>query len=81
MNQNEYTIIGIDGGATKVSGWIVNYLPVEEKYDLSEQHSELPYSAIEGYISTFTPLDIKTQISQRENNSVDVTKEESIQGL
>ena len=80
MKQNEYTLIGIDGGATKVSGWIINYLPEEDLYDLSVYHSELPYASIEGHKSNFTPVDIKTQLSEREDENINVSPEEYIQG-
>jgi predicted NBD/HSP70 family sugar kinase len=80
MTQNEYTLIGIDGGATKVSGWIINYLPKINLYNLSAHHCELPYASIEGHIKNFTPVDINTQISQRANENVCVSIEESIQG-
>jgi predicted NBD/HSP70 family sugar kinase len=80
MNNNEYTLIGIDGGATKVSGWIVKQLANKNLYDLSPHHSEIPYIAIEGFISSFKPVDINTQLSEREKEEIHLTEEESIQG-
>jgi len=77
---SEYTLIGIDGGATKVSGWIINNLADKNLYDLSQYHSELSYAAIEGHISSFKPVDIKTQLSEREKEEVHLTDEELIQG-
>jgi predicted NBD/HSP70 family sugar kinase len=80
MTYRDYTLIGIDGGATKVSGWIIKELADNNLYDLSQYHSELPYSAIEGYISAFKPVDIKTQLSEREKEEIVLTDEELIQG-
>jgi len=77
---NEYTLIGIDGGASKVSGWIVNYLSDQNMYGLSEHHHEISYVSIENNISDFTPVDIQVQISQRESENLRITEDESIQG-
>lgn len=79
MANNDYTLIGIDGGATKVSGWIIN-VTENNLYDLSGFNAELPYSDITGHISDFKPIDIQTQLTQRASNSLTVTEEETIQG-
>ncbi len=80
MKYDDYTLIGIDGGATKVSGWIVNYLSEEKSYRLSEHHAELPYASIEGHVTDFTPVEIQKQLPQREGGKIDITDEESVQG-
>jgi len=80
MKHNDYLLIGIDGGATKVSGWIVNYIAEEKSYSLSKDHAELPYTTIEGHIADFTPVEIQKQLSQRESGIIDITDQESVQG-
>jgi predicted NBD/HSP70 family sugar kinase len=47
---------------------------------LSAHHFELPYASIDGHISNFRPVDIKTQLSERENVNISLSKEEIIQG-
>ncbi len=80
MKYDDYTLVGIDGGATKVSGWIVNYLSEEKSYRLSEHHRELSYASIEGHLTDFTPVEIQKQLPQRESGKIDITDEESVQG-
>jgi predicted NBD/HSP70 family sugar kinase len=80
MKHNQYTLIGIDGGATKVSGWVIDYLSDKSTYKLSDCHYDLPYASNKNHISNFTPVDIQTQLSQRENGDICLTDEESVQG-
>ena len=80
MSETNYSLIGIDGGATKVSGWIIEYLAEDNLYDMTDHHSELSYSAIDGYKQNFRPVDIKSQLSQRENESLQITDDESSHG-
>ena len=64
MKHSEYTLVGIDGGASKVSGWIINDIGEENSYNLSEHHAELPYTSIEGHLTNFKPVEIQKQIPQ-----------------
>jgi hypothetical protein len=79
MHSKDYSIIGIDGGATKVSGWIINYSNKTKSYTLSNHHAELPYSSIEGHIPDFQPIPIPDQLSQRDSGKIDLTHEELTQ--
>jgi predicted NBD/HSP70 family sugar kinase len=80
MIETNYSLIGIDGGATKVSGWIIEYFTENDLYVLSGHHSELPYSAIDGHKQNFTPVDIKSQLSQRETENLQISDDEHSQG-
>jgi predicted NBD/HSP70 family sugar kinase len=80
MKHDDYTLIGIDGGASKVSGWIVNDLKEKKSFSLSEHHAALLYNSIEGHLTDFTPVDIQKQLPQREGGDVQITDEEVIQG-
>ncbi len=80
MHTKDYSLIGIDGGATKVSGWIIDYSTKTKSYALSNHHAELPYSAIEGYIPDFQPVPLQDQLSQRDSGNIDLTQEELRQG-
>ena len=55
MTNKDYALIGIDGGATKVSGWIIDISEDEKNYTLSSLKSIEHYASIEGYISDFNP--------------------------
>jgi len=76
----KFTLIGIDGGATKVSGWIVRVALEEKNFILSTTHSELNYSSIPGFMSDFKPLPVTVQLQQREQKKIALTAEEIQQG-
>jgi len=80
MKHSEYTLVGIDGGASKVSGWIINDIGEEDSYNLSEHHAELPYTSIEGHLTNFKPVEIQKQIPQRESKKINLTNDEFTQG-
>lgn len=77
----KFTLIGIDGGATKVSGWIVRIGGDERSFILSTAHSELGYAAIPGFINNFKPIPVTVQLQQREQKQIEVTPEEIQQGF
>ena len=56
MEPKNLTLIGVDGGASKVSGWIVNYSVKDDSYSLSKYHAELPYSSIMGHADISTTM-------------------------
>ena len=72
----KFTLIGIDGGATKVSGWIVNYDEDLLLFDLAEINSEKKYSEINGFISGFKPVELTTQLKEMESKSFNLTDDE-----
>ena len=80
MKRSEYTLVGIDGGASKVSGWIINDLGEENSYNLSEHNAELAYNSIEGHLAQFNPVEIQKQFPQRENREINLTNDEFVQG-
>jgi len=80
MGPKNLTLIGVDGGASKVSGWIVNYSIKDNSYSLSKYHAELPYSAIKDHSDNFQPVSIPDQLSQREQNKISITDAEIKQG-
>jgi hypothetical protein len=55
-------IIGLDGGATKVSGWHV--LETKNGFSLGSANSIKTYSDYQTYDSEFTPVDIQTQLNE-----------------
>ncbi len=79
MKEN-FTLIGIDGGATKVSGWLVNYKHDPLSFSLSENNEQLKYSDDKNFISDFTPVPVPDQLKQAEENQLDLTEQEKQQG-
>lgn len=80
MKSNDYTLIGIDGGATKVSGWIVDDSQNDQSFGLSNHHVELAYSSFDNYIPDFKPVEIQKQLPQRESGKIEITDSELVQG-
>ena len=39
--KNKFLLIGLDGEATKISGWIANYNPTEKFFTLSSKYHEI----------------------------------------
>lgn len=76
----DFLLIGVDGGATKVSGWSVDVEGNGDAFVLGDIHSERSYGEMDGYISDFKPVDINVQLSQMQSGSIALTEEEKIQG-
>jgi len=74
MNNN-FLLIGIDGGATKVSGWSI-VVEGENTFSLGKLHAEKLYNEIDGYIEGFKSVDITEQLAQFQNNNIKSTEEE-----
>ncbi len=71
-------LLGIDGGATKISGWIVN--AQEEGFSLTNVNIQKKYSDYSSFDGAFKPVDIKTQLTEM-NAVINLTEEEVNQGL
>ena len=73
--QTEPLLIGIDGGATKVSAWEIIYNRSNSIFSLGKINSTKSYREINGYISDFVPVDINIQLNER-NSKINCTNEE-----
>ena len=73
--ENYFLLIGIDGGATKVSGWSI-VVEDENTFSFGELHAEKLYNEIDGYIESFKSIDITEQLAQFKNNNIKLTEEE-----
>jgi len=80
MKADNYVLIGIDGGATKAIGWIVNFDPVRNVYDLSDHHAEAAYAEYENYHSDYEPVSIPLQLEERAAASMNLSDAEKQQG-
>jgi len=70
-------IIGIDGGATKVSSWVIDQS--SNGFNLGNIHSEKIYSDFPQFDIGFTPINIQTQLKEIDS-TINLTKPEQIQG-
>jgi len=78
---SEFLLIGIDGGATKVSGWVVEYNAEEQSYQLTDQHAEMRYADIPGHIRDFRPLSLEIQLGAFSKAEISPTEDEVQQGM
>ncbi len=78
MNK-DILIIGIDGGATKVSAWEVLYDESAGMFQLGKANAQRSYRDIPGYISNFRPVPVNEQLSQRDAHKVISTADEEQQ--
>jgi len=72
--------IGIDGGATKVNGWLINYNENPLSFSLSDFNAKKKYSELNGHISDFTPVSLQTQLQEMESKKFNLTEDEKQQG-
>lgn len=77
--KNNILIVGIDGGATKVSGWTA-VRKENGTFELGDLNVQKKYSEYEYYDPEFTPVDIKTQLKEMDEG-IHLTAEEKKQGL
>jgi len=66
--QKEYLLIGIDGGASKVSAWEIVYDKSNSAFSLGNVNSTKSYRDIKGYIPNFKPVDLNTQLKELNSN-------------
>jgi predicted NBD/HSP70 family sugar kinase len=78
--EKNFTLIGIDGGASKVSAWLLEYNTTDDTFALTDDHAELSYSAIKGHIPDFKPVAIDIQLNEFHNNTTKPTETEIQQG-
>jgi predicted NBD/HSP70 family sugar kinase len=76
--QTEPLLIGIDGGATKVSAWEIVYNKSNSTFLLGKVNSTISYRELNGYIPDFIPVDINIQLNER-ISKISCTKEEQQQ--
>ena len=76
----EFTLIGIDGGATKVNGWILNFTENPQNFSLSEFNAEKKYSELKEFITDFKPVALPTQLQEMESQDFNLTENEIQQG-
>ena len=71
-------LIGIDGGATKVSGYEINVSNTE--YALGDINSTFTYESLQGFNPDFQPVSLSLQLNQRQEGTINLTQDEIEQG-
>lgn len=71
-------LLGIDGGATKLSGWTVEFNQNTGLFRLGNLNIQKKYSDYQGYNENFKPVDIKTQLEEM-NDHIFIADEEKVQ--
>jgi len=78
MDEN-ILIIGLDGGATKISAWEVRYNSDDGTFLLGDLNATKTYSDIPGFLTDFKPVDIAVQLSERDQEKIPQTISEKQQ--
>jgi len=78
--KHDFLLIGIDGGATKVSAWEVKISDSGQSFSLGEMNAEKSYRDIPGYLPDYKPVDVKTQLQEREGKNYNLSPDEQQQG-
>lgn len=58
-------LIGVDGGASKVSAWKIIYNRQDETFSLGNANSTKAYREIIGYVPNYKPVELNVQLSER----------------
>jgi len=77
MAQSNFILIGIDGGASKVSAHLIQH--DDNGFYLGKHNSTKQYSDYPEFQNDFTPINLKIQLSELSKNSIRLTKEEGNQ--
>jgi len=77
--KNDFLLLGIDGGASKVSGWEVKIIESDITFTLGDIQAERSYRNIPGFITEFKPIDVQQQLKDRDSNNLKPTPDEEQQ--
>ena len=71
------TIIGIDGGASKVNAHVVDVAEDKKRFSLAKYNSIKEYGEYSEFQEDFTPVDLPIQLSQINENNIILTQSEN----
>ncbi len=63
-------LIGIDGGATKVSVWDIKFKKSSGTFSLGTANASILYREIHRYNPDFSPVDLPTQLKERDSEKI-----------
>lgn len=72
-------LVGIDGGATKISGWNAEANP-DGTFKLGDINIVKEYREYEEYMPSFKPVNIQLQLGEMNEGEIDLTVEEKLHG-
>jgi predicted NBD/HSP70 family sugar kinase len=76
---NNFLLIGIDGGASKISGWQVIVNEEDGSFALGNEYAIRSYNKIPGFISNFKPIELAKQLAEKETGQINPTEDEQQQ--
>lgn len=76
---NNFLLIGIDGGASKVSGWQVLVNEKDFSFSLGNEYALRSYNEIPGFISNFKSIELTKQLAEKEATQINPTDDEQQQ--
>jgi len=76
--ETQALLIGIDGGATKVSAWEIEYNKQQSTFSLGTANAMRSYRDIDGYIPDYRPVDLNVQLRER-SSEIHPTEQEKQQ--
>ncbi|WP_457566361.1 hypothetical protein [Caldithrix abyssi] len=80
MDQRDFILIGIDGGATKVSARDVQVDPQKKEFTMGRWNATRSYSELPGFLPDFKPVPVTDQLKERDAGKIRITPEEEQQG-
>ncbi|MEA2077833.1 MAG: hypothetical protein U9O95_07435 [Candidatus Marinimicrobia bacterium] len=72
-------LIGIDGGATKISGW-TTMINEDQTFQLGDINIIKEYREYKEHMPSFKPVNILVQLGEMNENDIDLTVEEKLHG-
>ncbi len=78
--KSSFLLLGIDGGATKVSGWEVLADEKTLSFSMGNHNAQKSYAEIPGFLPHFKPVDVSLQLRQRDAQEIELTGDEKQQG-
>ncbi|HDR05022.1 MAG TPA: ROK family protein [Candidatus Marinimicrobia bacterium] len=79
IEEKKVQLIGIDGGASKVSGWEIKMDSQSGLFSLGELNVQKQYRDYEEFQAGFTPVDVKQQLAEM-NGEIQLTEDEKKHG-
>lgn len=78
MTRN-FLLIGVDGGATKISAWAIEYDEQSKLFSQGALNAQRSYKEIPGFQADFEPVPIAAQIDEMQSNTTSATDAEKQQ--
>ena len=76
---NDFLLIGVDGGASKVSAWEIIFDTSGTEFKLGKLSAQRSYKDIPGFIPDFKPVDVPSQLKEQNSGQILQTEDEKQQ--